>query len=43
VVHVARSGKTRGLQGRWVRAAEIQSLPLTGLTRKILRRAGIIQ
>lgn len=43
VVHVARSGKPRGVQGRWVRAAEIQRLPLTGLTRKILRRAGIIQ
>jgi A/G-specific adenine glycosylase len=30
-------------QGTWVRISRLRSLPLTGLTRKILRRAEIIQ
>ncbi len=43
LVHVTRSRRPRGLQGRWIRTCHLQRLPLTGLTRKILRRAGIIQ
>jgi A/G-specific adenine glycosylase len=31
-----------GVDGRWVRDSKITTLPLTGLTRKILRAAGII-
>ena len=40
-IHVVRTaGGASG--GRWVPSAEVMRLPLTGLTRKILRRAGII-
>lgn len=34
------SGPQRG--GRWINMDRVETLPLTGLTRKILRRAGII-
>ncbi len=37
---VARSGNSRGT---WVKNSRLRMLPLTGLTKKILRRAGIIQ
>lgn len=30
-------------QGSWVRCERLPKLPLTGLTKKILRRAGIIE
>ena len=39
-VHVAR-GSAKG-QGRWVPVDRLSGLPITGLTRKILRAAGII-
>ncbi len=32
-----------GLPGTWVKLSRLQKLPLTGLTKKILRHAGIIQ
>jgi len=37
---VARSGSSRGT---WVKNSRLRNLPLTGLTKKILHRAGIIQ
>jgi len=40
-VYLARSAN--GAQGRWVRLAEVERLPLTGLTQKILRRLNFIQ
>jgi A/G-specific adenine glycosylase len=40
-VHVARTGLNRS-QGRWIAVNEIPKLPITGLTRKILKAAGII-
>jgi A/G-specific adenine glycosylase len=43
VVRVVRCGRPGGVRGRWVEAGELERLPLTGLTRKILRRATIIQ
>jgi len=33
----------RSERGTWVRISRLQELPLTGLTRKILRKAAIIQ
>lgn len=39
-VRVFRSDRHAG--GLWVRIARLKQLPLTGLTRKILLRAGII-
>ena len=33
----------RSEEGKWVRISGLQTLPLTGLTRKILRKAAIIQ
>jgi len=33
----------RSEEGKWVRISRLQALPLTGLTRKILRKAAIIQ
>jgi len=39
-VNVVRS---RSEEGKWVRISRLQALPLTGLTRKILRKAAIIQ
>lgn len=40
-VHVFR-GPARANQGNWVEISKISDLPITGLTRKILRAAGII-
>jgi A/G-specific adenine glycosylase len=40
-VHVVNGGKSE--PGTWVRTSRLGKLPLTGLTRKILRRAEIIQ
>jgi A/G-specific adenine glycosylase len=42
VVRVFQSLVPENLNGRWVRASRVTSLPLTGLTRKILRAAKII-
>jgi A/G-specific adenine glycosylase len=42
VVRVMRSPAPKGLDGRWVRKSRVTTLPLTGLTRKILRAAKII-
>jgi A/G-specific adenine glycosylase len=42
VVRVARSPVLKGLDGRWVQKARVTTLPLTGLTRKILRAAKLI-
>jgi A/G-specific adenine glycosylase len=39
-VHVVAAS---GARGKWVRISHLQRLPLTGLARKILRKAGIIQ
>jgi A/G-specific adenine glycosylase len=39
-VHVVTAKSNRG---RWVRISRLQQLPITGLTRKILRKAKIIQ
>ncbi len=39
-VYVARSGRLRGIAGEWVLVSELSQRPLTGLTRKVLRRAG---
>ena len=40
-VHVVNGGSRK--RGSWVRVSRLGTLPLTGLTRKILQRAGIIQ
>jgi A/G-specific adenine glycosylase len=42
-VHVSCGEPPRSSQGTWVAAADVLQLPLTGLTRKILRRARVIQ
>jgi A/G-specific adenine glycosylase len=42
VVRVMRSAVPGDLNGRWVRTSRVTKLPLTGLTRKILRAAKII-
>ncbi len=39
-VHVLR--RRAAAQGQWIRSSEISNLPLTGLTRKILRAGGVI-
>lgn len=36
-------GRCEKERGTWVRVSRLKTLPLTGLTQKILRRAGIIQ
>ena len=41
-VSVYRAKTPNGLAGRWVKLAEVERLPLTGLTRKILRRSNFI-
>jgi A/G-specific adenine glycosylase len=41
-VHVVAGGADSE-RGNWVRVSRMNSLPLTGLARKILRRAGVIQ
>ena len=40
-VHVMRTAM-RPAQGKWIAMNEIPKLPITGLTRKILKAAGII-
>jgi A/G-specific adenine glycosylase len=42
VVQVMRGPVPKGTDGHWVRKARVPTLPLTGLTRKILRAANII-
>ena len=42
VVHVAENAVLNGARGKWVKKARIARLPLTGLARKILRRAQVI-
>ncbi|MBV9480700.1 MAG: A/G-specific adenine glycosylase [Acidobacteria bacterium] len=42
LVRVCRNGEARRQQGRWFPHGRLRQLPLTGLTRKILRQAGII-
>jgi A/G-specific adenine glycosylase len=39
-VHVVRSGHLRGVEGEWLPVSELPQRALTGLTRKVLRRAG---
>jgi A/G-specific adenine glycosylase len=34
--------RTQGPTGKWVPVARLPELPLTGLARKILRRAGLL-
>jgi A/G-specific adenine glycosylase len=41
-VHVV-PGSADSVRGNWVQVWRLKSLPLTGLTRKILRRAGVIK
>lgn len=41
-VEVSRGEPPSGRRGRWVTRAQAEALPLTGLTRKILRRASFI-
>jgi len=41
-VRVARMAAPKGTRGRWVPVARLTEIPLTGLTRKILRRSGVI-
>jgi A/G-specific adenine glycosylase len=41
-VQVVRQPAPKDVSGKWVPAAKASTLPLTGLARKILRRAGII-
>ena len=42
MVRVLRNSVPSGLDGRWVRTSRVNTLPLTGLARKILRAARII-
>ena len=41
-VSVFRAPGVNGVAGRWVKLAEVERLPLTGLTQKILRRVKLI-
>jgi A/G-specific adenine glycosylase len=41
-VRVARMAAPKGTRGRWVPVARLTEIPLTGLTRKILQRSGVI-
>src|SRR6185437_12477397 len=41
-VQVVRQPAPQGASGKWVPASRAATLPLTGLARKILRKAGII-
>jgi A/G-specific adenine glycosylase len=43
LVRVVRDGVSNAAGGRWMRRSRLKTLPLTGLTRKILRAAEIIQ
>jgi A/G-specific adenine glycosylase len=42
LVRVTRRLPPNGVEGRWIKNSLLMTLPLTGLTRKILRAAGII-
>jgi A/G-specific adenine glycosylase len=39
-VYVARTGRSRRVEGEWVLVSELAQRALTGLTRKVLRRVG---
>ena len=41
-VSVYRARTANGVAGRWVKLADVERLPLTGLTQKILRRTQLI-
>lgn len=41
-VHIVEKPISGGVEGRWVSNSKVVTLPLTGLTRKVLRKAGII-
>jgi len=41
-ISVIRAPGVNGVAGRWVKLAEVERLPLTGLTQKILRRVKLI-
>jgi A/G-specific adenine glycosylase len=41
-VSVYPAKRANGLAGRWVKLGEVERLPLTGLTQKILRRSSLI-
>jgi A/G-specific adenine glycosylase len=43
IVRVCQNNRSEITGGRWFPQSRVSSLPLTGLTRKILRTAGIIQ
>lgn len=42
VIEVSAGEPPAGARGRWVKRAQLEDLPLTGLTKKILRRANFI-
>jgi hypothetical protein len=42
LVKVTRASASNTARGRWVRSSRLTTLPLTGLTRKILRAAQLI-
>jgi hypothetical protein len=42
-VYVVRSRIGRGMAGEWVTLSELPRRPLTGLTRKVLRRLGCME
>jgi A/G-specific adenine glycosylase len=41
-IYVSTGEPPAGIRGRWVAQAQVEQLPLTGLTKKILRRANFI-
>ncbi len=41
-IEVSTGERPAGIRGRWVGQAQVEELPLTGLTKKILRRANFI-
>lgn len=41
-IEVSTGKPPAGIRGRWVAQAQVDELPLTGLTKKILRRANFI-
>jgi A/G-specific adenine glycosylase len=41
-VHIVEKPASNNVEGRWVSNSKVVTLPLTGLARKILRKAGII-
>jgi A/G-specific adenine glycosylase len=42
MIEVSTGEPPAGIRGRWVAQAQVEELPLTGLTKKILRRANFI-